>query len=156
MGYEDLEYVNTYAPHDEYNTVWDLDRLIGEHFDNFSANVKAYIHKNKSNYEDEDDNSIISYIGCKIYTKYVKDYYFGPLDLVVTEATSYSWIKVWSYTSSDYKYINHIYLTREAYDDYFTKNPNGQIYGQFIRRSGYNITYEDDLDNPYIRCIDDL
>ena len=157
MGYEDLEYVNTYAPHDEYNTVWDLDRLIGEHFDNFSANVKAYIHKNKSNYEDEDDNSIIQYIGCKIYTKHAEDYYFGPLDLVVTEATSYPWTNsVWSYTSSDYKYINHIYLTREAYDDYFTKNPNGQTYGKFITRSGYNTTYEDDLDNPHIRCIDDL
>ena len=157
MGYEDLEYVDTYS-YDKYNTVWDLDRLIGKHFDNFSANVNAYIHKNKSNYKDEDDNSIIQYIGCKIYTKHARDYYFGPLDLVVTEATSYPWTKVWSYTSytNDYKYINHVYLTREAYDNYFTENPNGQKYGQFIKHYSYGTIYEDDLDNPYIRCIDDL
>ena len=157
MGYEDLKYVDTFSY--ENNTVWDLDRLIGKHFDNFGANVKTYIYKNKSNYEDEDNDNIISYIGNKIYTKHLKDEYLGPLDLVITEDTSY-WRSgekhLWSYTSYNYKYINHIYLTREAYDYYFTENPNGQVYGQFITRSGYNTTYEDDLDNPYIRCIDDL
>ena len=162
MGYEDLEYVDIFQS-DDNSSIWDLDRLIGKHFDTFSANVKAYIHKNKSNYKDEDNDSIMPYIGSKIYTKHLIDNYFGPLDLVITEDTRYSrWGEkyLWSYIGHKnnyiYKYINHIYLTREAYNYYFTENPNGQLYGQFIINSGYNTIYKDDLDNPHIRCIDDL
>lgn len=165
MGYEDLEYVDTFNNQTntsgvDQNTVWDLDRLIGKQFDTFGAAIYKYIYEGKTDYNSSDNNNILNYIGKKIYTKHLKRNYFGPLDLVITEDTTfvggYYLSDMWTYEDSSYKYISHIYITREAYDKYFSDTSNKQRYGQRKIDKGYYYTYEDDLSNPYIRCIDDL
>ena len=169
MGYEDLEYVDTfcywynsftYESGVHKNTVWDLDRLIGKQFDTFGAAIYKYIYEGKTDYESSDDKNILNYIGKKIYTKHLKRNYFGPLDLIITEDTTFAggWDlhHMWTYEDSSYKYISHIYITREAYDKYFSNTSNKQVYGQRKVYNNHSYTYEDDLSNPYIRCIDDL